>query len=88
MENKTVVIETYMHDGIDRVHIWSTVEEAFNSGRFDYLETQCEFDEDMDLDMIENSSSVEELITNVGYPFEVFSGDLNELLESPYVKLF
>lgn len=81
----TVVIETYMYDGIDRVYVWSSVEEAINSGRFEYID----FDDEQDFteDDFYACKSVEELIGLVSYPFEIYEGDLNELLSSPYVKL-
>lgn len=36
-EKQVVVVETNMWDGVDLVHTWSNVDEARDSGRFDYL---------------------------------------------------
>lgn len=88
MEKKTIVIEGYMHDGIDRIHVWSSVEDALESGRFEYLDEQDHDDDDFNPDELDQCESVEELIEMVGYPFEVYEGDLQELLESPFVKLW
>lgn len=87
---KTIVIEGYMVDDIDRIHIWSSVEEALGTGRFEYL--WIEYDEDDEFsvnpDDLYDCQSVEELIEKVGYPFEVYTDDLSELLTSPYYKLW
>lgn len=89
MENKVIVIEGYIEGGKDLVHIWGSVEEALESGRFEYLEQiQDEDDEDsINPDDLEDCQSVQELIDLVGFPFEVYEGDLLELLNSPYVIL-
>ena len=83
------IIETNMSNGRDLVHEWNTIEEALQSGRFDYL-----LDEEMDpeewntiikllfliykisyinkLDYcIIISTTIEEFIENVGYPFSI-----------------
>jgi hypothetical protein len=88
MENNTIVIEGYMNDGIDRVYSWGSVDEALESGRFEYLDGMYDEDDEDSLnpDDLENCESVEELIEMVGYPFEVYEGDLKELLKSPHVK--
>ena len=69
---KTKVIEGYMGDGVDLIHHWSSVEEALESGRFEYLWNN--YDEDMDdfhPDELEKCQSVEEMIKIVGFPFEL-----------------
>jgi len=88
MENKTIVIEGYMGDGIDRVYTWGSVEEAIETGRFEYLYGMYDEDDEDSInpDDLDKCESVEELIEMVGYPFEVYEGDLKELLKSPYVK--
>ena len=72
MENKTKVIEGYMGDGVDLIHYWSSVNEALESGRFEYLWNN--YDEDLDdfhPDELEKCQSVEEMIEMVGFPFEL-----------------
>lgn len=61
----TKVIETYHTEG-DQTYYWSSVDEALESGRFEYLEEQLQEDEYED---IKSSKSVKELIKKVGYPF-------------------
>ena len=85
MENTTIVIEGYMGDGIDRVYTWGSVQEALDSGRFEYLEFQDL--EEFVYDDLETCQSVEELINLVGYPFEVYQGELNILLGCSNVQL-
>jgi hypothetical protein len=72
MENKTTVIEGYMSDGVDLIHNWSSVQEALESGRFEYL--WLNYDEDFDdfnPDDLYKCQSVEEMIEMVGFPFEL-----------------
>ena len=72
MENKTTVIEGYMGDGVDLIHNWSSVQEALESGRFEYL--WLNYDEDFDdfnPDDLYKCQSVEEMIEMVGFPFEL-----------------
>jgi len=60
----TKVIETYHQDG-DQTYLWSSIEEAVNSGRFDYL-----YDEHEDFDgLIEDSEDLNDFIEKVGFPF-------------------
>jgi hypothetical protein len=61
----TKVIETYLADG-DETYWWSSVDEALESGRFEYLEEELDEEE---MEDIENSKSVKELIEKVGFPF-------------------
>jgi hypothetical protein len=73
---ETIVIETYMSDGVDLVHSWSSVKEAFDSGRLDYL--WDEYDEnsgDEHPDDLKKCQSVEELIEKVSYPFYLFKSE-------------
>lgn len=69
---KTKVIEGYMGDGVDLIHHWSSVEEALQSGRFEYLWNNYdeEFD-DFNPDDLIKCQSVEEMIKIVGFPFEL-----------------
>ena len=67
-ENKqemTKVIETYLDDG-DQTYWWSCVNEALESGRFEYLEEELDEEE---MEDIVKSKSVKELIEKVGFPF-------------------
>lgn len=60
-ETKQVKVrETYMDDGVDLIHTFSTVQEALDSGRFEYIEED-----------LTEYKSVEELIAHVGYPFSI-----------------
>ena len=67
MATKILVGETYMADGIDLIHEWSSVEEAWESGRLDFLEDFL--DDDEEFEEIKKSKSVQELIEKVSYPF-------------------
>jgi hypothetical protein len=76
-EKKTLkVIETYHHDG-DQTYYWSTIQEALESGRFDYMEQQVEDDyvdeEDYETfdDLIKDSKDLRDFIDKVGYPFYI-----------------
>jgi hypothetical protein len=70
------VIETYHHDG-DQTYYWSTIQEALESGRFDYMEQQVEDDyvdeEDYETfdDLIKDSKDLRDFIDKVGYPFYI-----------------
>jgi hypothetical protein len=37
MKNPVVVIETEMYDGVDLIHTWYNIDDAKESGRFDFL---------------------------------------------------
>lgn len=63
----TKVLETEMWDGVDLIHQWSSVEEAIESGRFDYLLEHEECTEEE----LESCKSVEELVKLAGYPFYI-----------------
>ena len=67
MATKILVGETYMADGIDLIHEWSSVEEVWESGRLDYLEDFL--DDEEEFEEIKKSKSIEELIKKVSYPF-------------------
>jgi len=60
------VIETNMGDGIDLVHDWNTIDEAVDSGRFEYIEQN---DGKKAWKKIMKATTIEEFIENVGYPF-------------------
>ena len=75
-----LIIETNMDDGVDLEWCWDTIEEAIESGRFEYIEEtgfNDEYDEDGNLTyshwdfIVENSKTLEEFIENVGYPFYI-----------------
>jgi len=61
----TKVIETNMSDGIDLTHFFDDVNEALESGRFDYLVENGDLEEEQ----LTTCKSVQELIKLVGYPF-------------------
>jgi hypothetical protein len=68
------IIETYHHDG-DQTYYWSTIQEALDSGRFDYMYEQVEEDYDgggeyetFD-DLIKDSEDLRDFIDKVSYPF-------------------
>jgi hypothetical protein len=77
MENKQTltIIETYHHDG-DQTYYWSTIQEALDSGRFDYMYQQVEEGKDIwggeyetfD-DLINDSQDLRDFINKVSYPF-------------------
>ena len=68
MNKEVTVIETNMCDGNDLIHEWYSVEEALESGRFDYLIEDGSYKEKQ----LTSCKSVEELIELVGYPFSVW----------------
>ena len=77
MENKRLkVIETYHHDG-DQTYYWSNIEEALESGRFDYMEQEVQEnyidEEDYETfdDLIKDSKDLRDFIDKVGYPFYI-----------------
>lgn len=68
MEKQIRVLETGMCDGIDIIHTFTSVEEALESGRFDYLIEQDEYTEEE----LSSYKSVEEFIEKIGYPFFLY----------------
>lgn len=74
----TKVLETYTSDGIDIIHEWSSVEEALESGRFDYLFEEEWYDDD---DRTEDT----EFYTNLDSDFNSFVR-ANELYMCKSVK--
>jgi hypothetical protein len=78
------VIETNMSDGIDLIHEWSSVEEALQSGRFDYVyQMWCDEypDEIEDYDIQDEEDlfnffkqeckGIEDFIEKISYPFDL-----------------
>ena len=65
------VLEGYMSNGVDLIHEWSSVREALDSGRFDYLWSNYDEDEDENPDDLYRCETIEELIKKVSYPFEI-----------------
>ena len=61
------VRETYMSDGIDVIFVWSSISEAVESGRFDYLYER----DKKDYKRMRKCKTIEELISTVGYPFSI-----------------
>jgi hypothetical protein len=62
------IIETYHHDG-DQTYFWSSIEEALESGRFDYLHDNWDDDnEDYETfeDYINSCSDLQDFITRLG----------------------
>jgi ribosome-associated toxin RatA of RatAB toxin-antitoxin module len=72
MKNKTILVrETYMSDGVDLIHSWSSVDEALESGRFEYLNEM--WDQDISWEEVCQIENLKEFIEKVGYPFELES---------------
>jgi hypothetical protein len=78
MTTELKIIETYHIDG-DQTYYWSTIEEALDSGRFDFMydEIEGEFElfgetflgyETFD-DLIKDCKDLKDFIEKVGYPF-------------------
>jgi hypothetical protein len=67
---KILVGETYMNDGIDLIHTWGSVQEALDSGRFEYLNEMWDEDQnDLTWDEVQEIENLEEFINTVSYPF-------------------
>jgi hypothetical protein len=68
---QTIVNEVKMIEG-DLTHSWSTVGEALESGKFNYLwDMYTDGLIDFHPDELHNCKSVEEMIKMVGFPFEI-----------------
>ena len=65
------ILETNMVDGIDVVYNFDTVDEAWKSGRFDWI---YEYDRKL-WKKIQKCKTVEKLIDKVGYPFDLIDED-------------
>lgn len=59
------ILETNMGDGIDVVWNFDNIEEAWKSGRFDWIE---EYDHKL-WKKIQKCKTIEKLIDIIGYPF-------------------
>ncbi len=69
MKKKIVLVgETYMDNGIDLIHSWSSVEEALESERFSFLREYWD-DEEMSWDELTQMKDLEEFIEKVNHPF-------------------
>jgi hypothetical protein len=68
------IIETYHCDG-DQTYYWNSIEEALESGRFDYMNEQVEENYDCGGeyktfdDLIKDSKDLRDFIDKVSYPF-------------------
>ena len=82
-QKKYIIGEGQMHNGIDLIHTWVSVEDALNSERFDYLRDNLEYKKDHELydynedtyRQLENCKTMEEFIelmdTDIFYLIEV-----------------
>jgi hypothetical protein len=68
MATKILVGETYMADGIDLIHEWSSVEEAWVSGRLDYLSDDW-ITTNSEYKKLRSYKTLRKLIEKVSYPF-------------------
>ncbi len=68
-----LIRETAMSDGIDKIYAWSSVKEAHESGRFEYLNEM--WDEDMNDGLtwkkVCKIKSLRKFIETVDYPFSI-----------------
>jgi hypothetical protein len=62
-----VVRETYMGDGIDLIHEWSTIQEAKESGRFDFLVDNGDITEKA----FDRIKTIPALLKAASYPFSL-----------------
>jgi len=77
MKETLKIIETYCKDG-DQTYYWSTIEEALDSGRFDYMEWFIEEQYELEGegyetfdDLIKDSKDLRDFIEKVSYPFYI-----------------
>ncbi len=65
MTKEDKVLEIGMYNSIDIIHRFTSVKEALESGRFDYLIETDEYTEEE----LSSYKSVEQFIEKIGYPF-------------------
>lgn len=65
-----IVIETNMRDGVDLIHEWNTVDDAWKSGRLDYLSEQDWRDEE-EMNELYSIQNLRELIEKIWDPFYI-----------------
>ena len=74
VKENVLVGETYMSDGVDLIHSWSSVEEALESGRFDFCEEMWD-DEEMSWEEVTEMTDLKEFIEKINYPFYLLESE-------------